>query len=103
MSKRKSAIKPSEQTHNRGKVSAKINDLYSVELGNPPSLFWFLDFEYQQPRSVVVYHDWESIKKDTLPTADQWADRIVARFDCIGRESIVCELSNWLKRKQLVE
>jgi hypothetical protein len=96
MAKRNSAKKAKQSQAERGRVVAKIEDLYSIELGNPPSLFWYLDFNYQLPRSIVVHHDWEEIRQVEIPSASQWADKIVTRFDCISRDSIIRELTKWI-------
>lgn len=98
MVKRNSIKQGKQTTEVQGKVSATIIDLYSLELGKPPIVCWFLDFTYSLPRSPVVNHDWEEIRQQTIPTARQWANKLSARFDCVSCDSITKQLDNWMSK-----
>lgn len=99
MSKRNSIKGEPAQPITDRKVSATIDDLYWLDIGRPPVRHWFLDFSYTLPRSPhMVNHDYETIQSDTLPPPTEWADRIVSRFDCVSRDSIVRGLSQWIAK-----
>ena len=80
------------------KVIAEIKDLYWEKVGSPSVVTWFIEFKYTKPRSATVFHDWESIQQNDQPTAVEWADRILSRFDCINRESLEREIAKWIEK-----